>query len=261
MDALNILLYPFLGCVLLVMIHAYFGLHVLERGIIFVDLALAQFIGLGLAFALLLGHGLESYWFSLSFALIGASILSLSRYISKIVYIEAFIGVLYVFSFALSILILDRTPHGAEEFKAILSGNILWIGADDVLKMFILYTAIGIFHFIFRKKFLPLSYEGQENFLWEFLFFLSFALVLASSVQIAGTLQVFVFLILPVLIGKLYTKKPLKILLGGWVIGITVTFSGIAISYFSDLPTSAVIVAALSITFFVLLIERLATKK
>jgi len=261
MDALNILLYPFLGCVLLVMIHGYFGLHVLERGIIFVDLALAQFIGLGIAFALLVGHDSESYCFSLIFALIGASILSLSRYISRVVYIEAFIGVLYVFSFAASILILDRTPHGAEEFKSILNGNVLWIGADDVLKMFILYAATGVFHFIFRKRFMALSFEGRESLLWEFLFFLSFALVLSSSVRIAGTLQVFVFLILPVLIGRLYAKAPVKVLLGGWTIGIMATFAGVAISYLSDLPTSPLIVVTLSMTFFVLLIERLLTQK
>jgi len=261
MEAMNILLYPFLGCLLLVMIHTYFGVHVLERGIIFVDLALAQFIGLGIAVALLLGYDSDSYLFPLLFALIGASILSLSKYIARIVYIEAFIGVLYIFSFAASILILDKTPHGTEEFKAILNGNILWIGADDVLKMFILYGLIGLFHFIFRRRFLAVSHEGRYSYLWELLFFLSFAFVLASSVRIAGTLQVFVFLVLPALIGRIYTRKPARVLFAGWAIGIAASLFGIVISYISDLPASPVIVAALSLTFMALLAIRFVTQR
>jgi len=154
MEALNILLYPFLACILLVSIHTYFGIHVLARGIIFVDLALAQFIGLGIAVSFLVGHDAsEVYLFSLLFAFVGASILSLSKYISKFVYIEAFIGAFYIFSLAVSILILDKTPHGYEEFKAILNGNIIWVNSRDILHMFLLYLAIGTFHFIFRKFF------------------------------------------------------------------------------------------------------------
>jgi len=261
MDALSILLYPFLACVLLVLIHTYFGIHILQRGIIFVDLALAQFIGLGIAVSFLFHDGLPgAYWLSLIFALLGASVLSFSKYIAKIVYIEAFIGVMYVFSLAFSILILDRTPHGLEEFRNILNGNIIWVSSKDVLHLSVLYGVIGIFHFIYRKKFLSLSRDGQGNLLWEFLFFLSFALVLVSSVKIAGILQVFAYLILPALMGRLLAEKTVAVLILGWLIGLIATLSGITVSYLFDLPTSPVIISSLSLPFGILLIVKLLRK-
>ncbi len=162
MEALNFLLYPFLGCVALILIHAYFGVHILERGIIFVDIALAQFIGIGIALSFFFGHE-NSYWFSIAFAVIGAFILALSKKIAKSVNIEAFIGVLYMLSFAASILILDKSPHGEEEFKAILSGNILWLTQKDVLSAFIFYGILGGFHFVFRKNFMALSFDGSGS--------------------------------------------------------------------------------------------------
>ncbi len=119
--------------------------------------------------------------------------------------------------------------------------------------MFLLYLAIGLFHLLFRKMFLALSYEGHGSFKWEFFFFLSFAFLLMSSVKFAGILQVFAYLILPALIGRLYTRKTLKVLLGGWLIGLGATIFGITMSYLFDLPTSAVIVTSLSLTFMVLL--------
>ena len=135
MEALSILVYPFVACLLLILIHAYFGIHILERGVIFLDLSLAQFIAVGIALSFLLGDDASSrFFFALLFALLGAFILSFSRQIACWVNIEAFIGVLYVFSLAASILILDRSPHGAEEFKTLLNGNILWILPKDLLE-------------------------------------------------------------------------------------------------------------------------------
>jgi zinc/manganese transport system permease protein len=253
MEALSFLFLPFLGCVVLVLIHAYFGVHILERGIIFVDIALAQFIGVGIALSFLVVHD-NNYLFSIIFAVIGASILSLSKRIDKIVNIEAFIGVLYIFSFAASILILDRTPHGLEDFKTILNGNILWLTPNEVISAFVLYAVIGIFHYVFRRRFFALSYEGQYNYRWEFLFFLSFALVLVKSVQMAGILQVFAFLIVPALIGRLYTRKPWSILIIGWITGLFASVAGIGFSYIFDLPTAPLTVAALSLLFLVLLV-------
>lgn len=253
-------MYPFLACVALVLIHAYFGIHILERGIIFVDIALAQFIGIGIALSFFFGHE-HSYWFSIVFAVIGAFILALSKKIEKSVNIEAFIGVLYIFSFAVSILILDRSPHGAEEFKAILSGNILWLTPKDVASAFILYGFLGGFHYIFRKKFFALTFDGNDRFLWEFLFFLTFAFVLVKSVQMAGILQVFSFLIIPALIGRLYTKVPFKILLIGWIVGLFASFIGIGVSYKLDLPTAPLTVASLSIVFLLLLIVKAVSRK
>ncbi|MGA2531466.1 MAG: metal ABC transporter permease [Candidatus Aminicenantales bacterium] len=254
MAAFNFLLYPFLGCLLLVLIHAYFGVHILERGVIFLDLSLAQFIGLGIAVSFFFGHAAAGrYVFALIFAVAGAAVLSFSRRISRLVNIEAFIGVLYVFSLAASILILDRTPHGLEEFQAILNGNILWLTPRDILHAFAIYAVIGLVQFIFRKRFFDLSYGRGGGLFWEFLFFLSFALVLVSSVQIAGILQVFSFLVIPALIGRMFTRKPSKILVIGWSIGFLASVFGLFVSYRLDVPTAPLIIASLSIAFFVML--------
>jgi len=257
MEALSILLYPFLACVLLIAAHAYFGVHILQRGIIFVDLSLAQFIGLGIAISFFLG---DDEWtrvvFSLGFAALGAAILSFSRQISRHVNIEAFIGVLYIFSLSASMLVLDRTPHGMEEFKAIMNGSILWVTPGELLSTFAVYSAIGLFHFVFRKRFFGLSFEGKGGMLWEFLFFLSFAFVLVKSVQMAGILQVFSFLVIPVLIGKLFTGDLKKALVWGWITGAASSVFGLGLSYLYDLPTAPVIVASLGVTFFALLVFR-----
>ena len=257
MEVLTFLFYPFLGCVLLILIHAYFGIHILERGIIFVDLAMAQFIALGIAVAFLMGHeGVARNYYAMVFAVIGAFIFSMARRIQRIVNMEAFIGVLYIFSLAGSILILDRTPHGMEEFKTLLNGNILWVTPSELLKAFLLYAAIGLLHFVFRRKFFELSSGSGNGIFWEFLFFLSFAFVLVSSVQLAGILQVFSFLVIPALIGRLYTRDPMRILVGGWGIGLAASMVGISLSYKLDLPTAPLIVASLSVAFFFLLAIR-----
>lgn len=262
MDALNLLIWPFLACLLLILIHAWFGVHILERGIIFVDLSLAQFIGLGMALSFLYGEdGPTRYLFSAAFAVLGATILALSRRMAGVINIEAFIGVLYIFSLSSSILVLDRTPHGLEEFKAILNGNILWVTPAEVFSTFIVYSIVGLIHFIFRQRFFSLSYEGEESAFWEFIFFLSFAAVLVKSVQMAGILQVFSFLVIPALIGRLYTRDVNKVLISGWLTGGLASLFGITVSYRYDLPTAPLIVASLSITFFFLLMVRIAKNK
>jgi zinc/manganese transport system permease protein len=252
MEAFNFLLYPFLACLLLIGIHAYFGIHILQRGIIFVDLALAQFIGIGLALSFLLGEE-HSYLLTLVFAMLGALILAFSKRAAKYVNIEAFIGVLYIFSVSAAILILDRSPHGLEEFKTIINGNIIWVTPGDILSTFIVYGLVGALHVVLRKRFLALSFEGKGGFWLEFLFFASFAVVLVKSVQMAGILQVFSFLVIPALIGRLFFKQPFRVLMTGWLLGVLVSIGGIFLSYKFDVPTAPAIVVSLSIIFFVLL--------
>ena len=254
MEALQFLIYPFLGCVVLILIHAYFGIHILERGVIFLDLSLAQFIAVGIAISCFLGDEPSSRsYLAIVFAVLGASILSFSKQIARVVNIEAFIGVLYVFSFAVSILFLDKSAHGTEEFKSILNGNILWMTQKDLLKASLLYAGIGGFHLLFWKRFIGLSYGNGRGFFWEFLFFLSFAFVLVSSVQLAGILQVFSFLVIPALIGRLYTREPVAVMMRGWAIGLVVCLAGVFLSYRLDVPTAPLIVASLSLIFFILL--------
>jgi zinc/manganese transport system permease protein len=254
MDAIQFLITPFLGCVILILIHAYFGIHILERGVIFLDLSLAQVIAVGIAASCFLGDDPSiRLYLALVFAVLGACVLTFSKQIARHINIEAFIGVLYVFSFALSLLLLDKSAHGTEEFKSIMNGNILWMTWGDLAKATIVYAAVGGVHILFWKKFLALSYGNGRGLFWEFLFFLSFAFVLVSSVQIAGILQVFSFLVIPALIGRLYTKDPVKILIKGWGIGLLVSLLGVSLSYKLDLPTAPLLVASLSLIFFILL--------
>lgn len=252
METLNFLLFPFLACLLLIAIHAYFGIHILERGIIFVDLALAQFIGIGIALSFVFGEE-KSVLFSLLFAFLGSIILAFSKRAARHVNIEAFIGILYIFAYSASILILDRSPHGIEEFKAIMNGNILWVTPKEVFFTFLVYAAVGIFHLLLRKQFFALSFDGKGGMLLEFLFFASFAVVLVKSVAMAGILQVFAFLIIPALIGRLFFREPMKMLLVGWLVGVLVSMGGIFASFKLDVPTSPAIVAGLALTFFLLL--------
>ncbi len=258
MEALNFLVYPFLACLLLIVIHAYFGIHILQRGIIFVDLALAQFIGIALSFLLGEEHGTV---LALVFALIGAFILSLSKRVARFVNIEAFIGVLYIFSVSAAILVLDRSPHGLEEFKTILNGNIIWVTPHEVFTTFLLYAAVGLLHFFLRRQFLALTFEGKGTTFAEFLFFATFAMVLVKSVRMAGILQVFSFLVIPALIGRLYSKKPFTILMIGWSVGVLVTIMGMALSYKLDIPTAPAIVVGLAFAFFTLLAVQVIRKK
>lgn len=258
METIVFLLYPFLACLLLIAIHAYFGIHILERGIIFVDLALAQFIGIGIALSFVFGEE-KSVLFSLIFAFLGSTILAFSKRAARHVNIEAFIGILYIFAYAASILILDHSPHGLEEFKAIMDGNIIWVTPREVIYTLIVYGLVGGFHFLLRKRFFALTFEKKGGVGMEFLFFASFAVVLVKSVAMAGILQVFAFLIIPALIGRLFFKEPLPMLLTGWLTGVLASMAGIFVSMKFDLPTSPTIVAGLALTFFLLLMVKSLT--
>lgn len=251
METLSFLIWPFLACLLLILIHTWFGVHILERGIIFVDLALAQFISIGIAVSMLTGsHRTE---LAVVFAMIGALIMALTRHVARHINVEAFIGVLYIFSFAVCTLILDRTAHGMEEFKAILNGNILWVTPGELASTAILYGVVGLMHWLLRQRFHDLTFKDKGAFWVEFLFFASFALVLVKSVMMAGILQVFSFLVIPALLGRLFFRTTRQVLVTGWLVGSVMSSGGIALSHTMDLPTAPVIVAGLALLFFLAL--------
>lgn len=253
MDAISLLVLPFLACLLLILVHTWFGIHILEREIIFVDLAMAQFIGIGIALNMLLNRE-GDYLLPFLFAVGGAVILTTARRLAGLVNIEAFIGVLYIFSLSTAILILDRSPHGLEEFKTIMNGNILWVTPHELISTAFVYGVIGLLHFFLRKKFYALTFGGAPDSFWlELLFFCSFAVVLVKSVQLAGILQVFAFLIIPALIGRLFYREPHQILMAGWGAGTLISLGGTVLSYRLDIPTAPVIVSGIAVIFFLLL--------
>jgi zinc/manganese transport system permease protein len=245
-EALEFLWPSFLVSVCLVGIHVYFGIQVLARRVIFVDLALAQIAALGATVAFMLGHpaqGLAAYGYSLAFAFVAALLLAFTRVWAKRVPQEALIGVIYVVAAAASILLIDRAPQGAEHLKQVLTGNILTSGLGELAVIVPLYLGIAAVHFLLRERF-----TQYGSVFWEFLFYLTFGIVVTSSVALAGVLLVFSFLIVPASIGVMFTSLPSRQLAIGWVAGTVTSAVGLAVSFALDLPTGAAIVCAFGVS-------------
>jgi zinc/manganese transport system permease protein len=252
MEILQFLLAPFVASLILTGIHAYLGVHVVERGVIFVDLALAQIAALGATVAILAGmdpHGGASYWISLAFTFLGAGIFSVVRSRKGHIPQEAFIGIAYAVASAAAILAMSKATGETEHLKDMLVGNILAVSWPEVGKTAVLYGAIGVFHFIFRKNFLKISMDpkgaaasGLSIRFWDFLFYASFGFVVTSSVAIAGVLLVFCYLIVPSVGAMLFSDRIGPRLAIGWTMGTLVSALGVYFSVKMDLPTGATIV-------------------
>ena len=252
MEMLPFLLAPFVASLILTGIHAYLGVHVVERGVIFVDLALAQIAALGATVAIVAGmdpHGRSSYWISLGFTFFGAAIFAFARTRRGHIPQEAFIGITYAVASAAAILLMSKATGETEHLKDMLVGNILAVSWSEVRRTALLYGAIGIFHYLFRKKFLAISMHHDEpetlGFnvrFWDFLFYASFGFVVTSSVAIAGVLLVFCYLIVPSVAAMLFADRIGPRLAIGWTMGTLVSALGVLLSVQLDTPTGATIV-------------------
>jgi len=252
MDIFLFLLAPFVASLILTGIHAYLGVHVVERGVIFVDLALAQIAALGATVAIVIGmdpHGSHSYWISLAFTFLGAGIFAFARARRGRIPQEAFIGITYAVASAAAILLMSKATHETEHLKDMLVGNILAVSWPEVRHTALLYSVVGIFHFIFRKKFLLISTNhdkaaalGINVRFWDFLFYASFGFVVTSSVAIAGVLLVFCYLIVPSVGAMLFADRIGPRLAIGWTMGTLVSALGCYFSVEMDTPTGATIV-------------------
>jgi len=257
LDILSFLAAPFAACLVLVGILGYLGLHVLLRKVIFVDLALAQIAALGAVVAFTFGHepgGLYSFAFSLGAAFIGAAIFSLTRTRHELVPQEALIGITYVIASAGTILIADRAPEGAEHIKELLSGAIIWVTWPVVLRDFAVCAAVGAFHFAFRKRFLRISEDPEREFEagvrvrgWDFLFYMSFGIVITLAVHVAGVLMVFAYLVAPAIIALAASERWGKRLAIAWAVGFLASALGLFASYAWDLPSGPAIVCLLGV--------------
>jgi zinc/manganese transport system permease protein len=253
---------PFLMCLVLTGIHAYLGVHVLSREVVFVDIALAQIAALGATAAFLIGYEMdtwESYAFGLSATVLGALVLALTRSQHRHVSQEAVIGVVYAASAAGAVLLSDRAAHGVEHIRTMLVGSLLTVGAGDVVKVAILYGLIGLLHWFCRRPFFLISSdprrayaEGWQVRLWDFVFYASFGVVVTSSVRIAGVLLVFSYLIVPALAATLVGGSIATRLLVGWAFGAVVSVLGVTASAAFDLPTGATIVCVFGVSLVVL---------
>jgi zinc/manganese transport system permease protein len=251
---------PFLMCLVLTGIHAYLGVHVLAREVVFVDIALAQIAALGATAAFLWGHELdswESYATGLLFTILGALVLAFTRSRRRNVSQEAVIGVVYAVSSAGAVLLADRAPHGTEHVRAMLVGSLLAVRPTEVVKVATLYALVGVLHWFCRRPFFLISTDPSKAFAdgwrvraWDFLFYASFGVVVTSSVRIAGVLLVFSYLIVPALAGvALGGTVPMRLIIG-WAFGAVVSVLGMTASAAFDLPTGATVVC----TFGVLLL-------
>jgi len=247
-DPVSFLALPALACAALVAIHAYFGLHVLRRNVVFVDLALAQVAALGATVAFLVGHapqGAAAHAYAAGFTLAAAALLASSRSWSARVPQEAQIGVIYVVAAAAALLIVDRAPQGAEHIRQILTGNILTVGWDELRWAIALYAIVGAVYPVLARRLDPASWRS------DFAFYAAFGLVVTSSVALAGVLLVFAFLIVPAAIGVLHADTFRRQLVIAWIAGTATSLVGLAISYAADLSTGATLVCAYGVALMI----------
>jgi zinc/manganese transport system permease protein len=254
-DILPLLVWPFAASIVLIGIHAYFGLHVLRRGIVFADLALAQISALGATLAFAAGHAAgssESFFYALGCTVAGAALLTASRRLAPLINQEAFIGVMYVAATAAAILVIDRSPQGAEHVKRILIGSILSVERDRVVELAVVYGLVGIVLWTLHGRLVALSDRLGEpgRAAWQVVvldlaFYVAFGVVVTSSVAVAGILLVFCFLIIPALVGAMFTRRIGPALALGWTSGTAASAAGLWGSFAFDAPTGAAMVLAL----------------
>jgi zinc/manganese transport system permease protein len=267
MDLLSLMKWPLIASLILPWLLVYLGLHIVRRGVIFVDLALAQTAAFGTCISLVLGydvHDWQSYAFSLGFTFVGAVVLTFTRNEDERVPQEALIGIVYVFAAAASILALSKSAGGNEELQRSLVGELLLVSQSDVLKTFGLFVAVGIAHFIFRNKFLTISADadaaaarGINVRLWDFLFYMLFGLVVTSFVHIGGVLLVFTYLVVPAVCATYLVSSIGARFAVGWAIATACSVLSLFITSKVDLPIGAATVCVLGCA---LLIVTIATR-
>ena len=247
--------WPLAACTVLVGIHVYFGIHVLRREIIFVDLSLAQVAAFGATVAFLWGFPLEgevSYLFGGGFALLGGGIFAATRTTKPKIPQEAIIGIVYAVATAAAVLAVDRAPEGAEHIKYMLIGSVLTVSGENVLKTAAVYAVIGFVHVLFRRQFLALTFGVNRGELrhpkwWDFFFYATFGIMVTSAVKIVGVLMVFIILVVPASVAMLTAERFGRRLVIGWIFGFFAALAGLIVSYLADTPAGATVVCCFGV--------------
>jgi zinc/manganese transport system permease protein len=250
-----------LAALVLAGIHAYLGFHIVRRGVLFVDLALAQMAALGVALGVASGvehDAVRSYLLALGMTLFGAALFAWLRERSRRIPLEAFIGIVFATAQAAVFLVLERSPSGAEHVKETLVGALFTVEPRYLLAVAILYAVIGIIHVVLRKPFFEITTDpqgakarGRKLFWWDFLFYATFGFVVTSAVQIAGVLLVFGFLVIPAVAGVMATSRTGLGLAVGWVFGFTSSVVGLWAAVQWDMPAAPTILVTLTILLVV----------
>jgi zinc/manganese transport system permease protein len=257
----EVMFWPIVACILLPWLLVYLGLHVVQRGIIFVDIAMAQMASLGICVALLFHidlHSWNTFAIALAFTLAGAAIFSVTGKQASQIPQEAIIGIAYVVAAAAAVLLLSRAAEGDEEIKQMLVGNILLVSPADVWRCFAVFVAVGLFHFSLRRNFMFVSFNRDAAYQrglrvrwWDFLFYATFGLVVTIFVRIAGVLLVFSYLIVPAVCGISLARRNSTRLILGWIIATVGGIGGLFWSFYGDLPSGAAIVCMFGVLLVV----------
>ncbi len=265
MSGLQLMLPPFVACMVLVAMLSYLGLHVIAREVIFVDLSLAQMAAFGSLSALLIHVDPDSptaYLFALVATAVGALLFALTRTSGRKGRVpqEAFIGIVYVVASAAAVLVANKVPGGGEAVEKTLVGSLLWVTWPKIIKLSVAYAGLGLFQFALRHKFLTISFHPEEAEQhgwkirwWDFLFYLSFGVVITLAVPLAGVLMVFSFLVVPAAIANLFTGDKRRLALIAWSTGALASLLGLWVSYTKDLPTGPLIVCMYGLVLVVAL--------
>ncbi len=249
---------PAAACFLLAVVFTYFGCHVLKREIIFIDLSLAQLAALGTTLAFALDLELDSSGslaLSFLFVVSGSAFFSSTRNLS--IPQEAVIGIVYVVSASVALLLASQMPHGAEHLKMLLNGSILWVTWSGVLQIFCVTLLVGGLHWMKRTRFIQQSETYKNSIggesqggIWDFLFYVTLGLVIVFSVKTAGVFLIFTFLIIPAVCGALFFQSMAKQFIIGSILSITISLAGLILSFSLDLPTGATLVVSFGMAFF-----------
>lgn len=253
----DVLFWPVMACVLLPWLLVYLGLHVVQRGIIFIDIAMAQMASLGICLAVLLGREPEdwrTFVIALVVTLLAAALFAITGKRATAVPQEAIIGITYVVAAAVSVLLLSRSAHGNEEIRNMLVGDITVVRADEVWRCFAVFAAVGVVHYLLRKSFLLVSFHRENAYeaglrvrWWDFLFYALFGLVVTIFVRVAGVLLVFSYLIVPAVCAITLARRTGARLLIGWVVSLVGGIAGLYLSFYGDFPSGAAIVCTLGV--------------
>ncbi|MCK5489679.1 MAG: metal ABC transporter permease [Gemmatimonadetes bacterium] len=262
-ELLQLMIAPFVASMILVAMLSYLGVHIIARGVIFVDLALAQMAALGATFGLLFDVSTDSplsYAFALGFTTLGALVFAVSRERRehRRVPQEAIIGIVYIVATAAALLIADRTPAGVEAIKDVLVGSLLWVTWPAIGRIALVYAAVGVLQWLLRKRFLTISLEESEAEAhgwsirwWDFVFYLLFGVVITLAVPLAGILLVFTFLVVPAVVAFQFTRSTGGLIAISWAVAALASMTGLGLSFQFDLPTGPLMVCVFGVLLLV----------
>ena len=267
MFQLPFIVQAFIACLIMGLLLSYLGIHVVRRGIVFVDLALGQISSLGVAFATFIGGAVLPI--SIAFTLVGAFLLSLIHIHDKRLKQEAIIGIIYAVASAVTVLLISKTAHGEADISEVLFGNILAIRKSELITLGAVFGVLGLLHLLFYHQVFSITEAFQEGRprkdpqfrFWNFFFYLSIGLAIVFAVRVGGVIPVFSYLVIPPVAAILLTRKQIVVALFALAFAVLVSLFGLYFSYSFDFPAGSSIVAVFGILFAICGIIKLSMFK